>query len=89
MYLLCSGLWGRIAHVYSGPDKFVRVVKVKTATGVYNRPVHKLRRLPIEASPYINSLLSTFNNLFALPPVAPIRLPSVSVSGILIYLLNL
>ena len=39
---------GRVSYVYSGPDKFVRVVKVRTATGIYNRPVAKLRRLPID-----------------------------------------
>ena len=42
---------GRVAHVYSGPDQIVRVVKVKTAIGIYNRPVHKLRKLPIDTSP--------------------------------------
>ena len=38
---------GRIWHVYSGPDQFVRVVKVKTSGGIYNRSVHKLRKLPL------------------------------------------
>ena len=32
-------------HVYTGPDKFVRVVKIKTATGIFNRPVHKLKKI--------------------------------------------
>ena len=36
---------GRVIYVYSGPDKFVRVVKVKTATGIYYRAVHKLRKM--------------------------------------------
>ena len=39
---------GRVIYVYSGPDKFVRVVKIKTATGIYNRPVHKLRKMPLD-----------------------------------------
>ena len=39
---------GKMTHVYSGPVKFVRVVKVKTATGTYSRPVHKLRKLPLQ-----------------------------------------
>ena len=38
---------GRVVYVYSGPDQFVRVVKVKTATGIYNRAVHKLRKMPL------------------------------------------
>ena len=38
---------GRITYVYSGPDKFVRVVKVKTSNGIFNRPVAKLRKLPL------------------------------------------
>ena len=35
----------KVIYVYSDPDQFVRVVKTKTATGIYNRPVHKLRKL--------------------------------------------
>ena len=35
----------RVSYVYSGPDKYVRVVKIKTANGTYNRSVHKLRKL--------------------------------------------
>ena len=35
----------KIQHVYTGPDMFVRVVKIKTATGIYNRPVHKLNKM--------------------------------------------
>ena len=38
---------GRITYVYSGPDQFVRVVKVKTSNGIFNRPVAKLRKLPL------------------------------------------
>ena len=32
----------RVSYVYSGPDNFVQVVKIKTANGTYNRSVHKL-----------------------------------------------
>ena len=37
---------GRIAYVCSGPDNFVRVFKVRTQSGIYNRAVHKLKKLP-------------------------------------------
>ena len=42
-------LWplGRISYVYSGPGIFVRVVKVRTESGIYNRAVHKLKKLPL------------------------------------------
>ena len=44
----------RVSYVYSGPDNFVRVVKVMTSTGEYNRPVNKLKKLPLsDASPVI------------------------------------
>ena len=39
---------GRVHYVYNGPDSAVRVVKVKTPTGIYNRSVHKLKKLPID-----------------------------------------
>ena len=39
---------GRVHYVYTGPDSAVRVVKVKTPTGIYNRSVHKLKKLPID-----------------------------------------
>ena len=32
----------RVSYVYSGPDNFIRVLKVRTSTGEYNRPVNKL-----------------------------------------------
>ena len=35
----------KIQHDYIGPDKFVRVVKINTATGIYNRPVQKLKKI--------------------------------------------
>ena len=37
----------RISYVNSGPDTFVRVVKVRTLSGIYNRAVHKLKRRPL------------------------------------------
>ena len=41
-WLIC-----RVQYVYSGPDNYVRVAKVRTPTRKYNRPVKKLRRLPL------------------------------------------
>ena len=38
---------GRIIEVYPGNDSILRVVKVKTTTGEYIRPVAKLRKLPV------------------------------------------
>ena len=38
---------GRVIHLYSGPDRFVRVVKIKTTTGIYNHAVHKSQRIPL------------------------------------------
>ena len=32
----------RVSYVYGGPDNFVRVVKIRTVNGIYNRSVHKL-----------------------------------------------
>ena len=38
----------RVSYVHSGPDNFVRVVKLKrTSTGEYNRLVKKLKKLPL------------------------------------------
>ena len=37
----------RTSYVYSGFDNFVRVVKVRTQPGIYNRAVHKLKKLPL------------------------------------------
>ena len=42
---------GRMHFVYSGADSAVRVVKVKTPTGIHNRPVQKLIKLPFDTSP--------------------------------------
>ncbi len=39
---------GRVVAIFTGNDDICRAVKVKTAKGVYNRPVVKLRRLPID-----------------------------------------
>ena len=34
-----------IQQVYNGSDNFVRNLKIKTATGNYNRTVHKLKKI--------------------------------------------
>ena len=38
---------GRITYVYSGSDKLLRVVKVKTSNAIFNRRVAELRKLPL------------------------------------------
>ena len=38
-------LLAKSQHNYTVPNKIVRVVKTKTATGDYNRPVHNLKKL--------------------------------------------
>lgn len=39
---------GRIVKLHPGLDKLVRVVDVKTKSGTYTRPVHRLAPLPIQ-----------------------------------------
>jgi hypothetical protein len=39
---------GRILNTYTGNDEICRAARVKTSKGTYNRPVVKLRRLPIK-----------------------------------------
>lgn len=39
----------RIVDVHPGKDGFIRVVTVKTSTGIYQRPLSKICVLPIEA----------------------------------------
>lgn len=39
---------GRVVNVYKGDDNVVRVVDVKTAKGVFKRPIHRLAPLPVE-----------------------------------------
>uniref|UniRef100_A0ABD2WML5 Integrase catalytic domain-containing protein n=1 Tax=Trichogramma kaykai TaxID=54128 RepID=A0ABD2WML5_9HYME len=49
-----SGRWplGRVVNVYPGQDGLIRVADVKTARGVYKRPIIKLATLPVtEARP--------------------------------------
>ena len=36
--------FARVIFVYSGPDLFVRVVNIETATGIQSRPEHKMRK---------------------------------------------
>ena len=44
---MISTTWplGRIVEVFSGKDGLVRVVNVKTKSGIYKRPVNKLALL--------------------------------------------
>ena len=44
-----NGKWrvGRVTMVYPGPDDHVRTADVRTATGIYTRPIVKLARLPL------------------------------------------
>ncbi|XP_058839359.1 uncharacterized protein LOC131694869 [Topomyia yanbarensis] len=54
---------GRVTNVYPGPDGLVRVVDVKTKTGIFRRPIHKLAPLPIidnSAPTELESINSTF-----------------------------
>ena len=37
----------RIITIYTGNDDLCRAVKIKTAEGIYKRPIVKLRKLPI------------------------------------------
>ncbi len=39
---------GRVEVIYTGNDDVCRAVKVRTQKGVYQRPVVKLRRLPVD-----------------------------------------
>ena len=38
---------GRLVRVYNSLDNFVRVFRVRTQSGVYNRAVHKLENFPL------------------------------------------
>lgn len=38
----------RVVKVHYGNDNVVRVVEVKTANGIFKRPIHRLARLPIK-----------------------------------------
>lgn len=40
---------GRISKVYTGPDKRVRVVDIRTARGPVTRPINKLIVLPFDS----------------------------------------
>ena len=41
----------RISRVYPGKDGVVRTVQLRTPRGYFDRPVHKLRRLPVHLEP--------------------------------------
>ena len=53
----------RIEKLYSGNDNISRVAKVKTSSGTFNRPIVKLRKLPIDtpvpASVSVQTTMST------------------------------
>ncbi|XP_037930980.1 uncharacterized protein LOC119665804 [Teleopsis dalmanni] len=40
---------GRIVHVYKGTDGRIRVADVKTSTGIFKRPIHRIAVLPVNA----------------------------------------
>lgn len=44
----CTWELGKVIAVYPGPDGVIRVVKVRTASSSYKRPITKLCRLPVE-----------------------------------------
>lgn len=39
---------GRVTNVYPGNDGSIRVAEVKTASGIFKRPIHRLAVLPVE-----------------------------------------
>ena len=39
---------GRITKIYKGDDGAVRVVDVRTSSGIWKRPIHRLAPLPVE-----------------------------------------
>lgn len=39
---------GRVVNTYPGDDGIIRVVEVKTASGLFKRPIHRLAPLPID-----------------------------------------
>ncbi|GBM49319.1 hypothetical protein AVEN_199031-1 [Araneus ventricosus] len=44
----CKWILGRIVDVFYGKDNVVRVVNVKTHSGIYKRSISKIARLPLE-----------------------------------------
>ncbi|KAM7361550.1 uncharacterized protein ACRADG_012555 [Cochliomyia hominivorax] len=46
-YLPQSWLTGKVVEIVEGEDGKVRVAEVKTKSGVYRRPIHKLAPLPL------------------------------------------
>ncbi|XP_043466289.1 uncharacterized protein LOC122501089 [Leptopilina heterotoma] len=47
--LMRANKWplGRVQEVFPGPDGLVRTVRLRTAFGTYERPIHKISPLPI------------------------------------------
>ncbi|GFT75147.1 hypothetical protein TNCV_2245061 [Trichonephila clavipes] len=46
-----TGLWGVFFEVFPGSDGLVRVVNVKTSTGILKRAITKVVPLPIPVDP--------------------------------------
>ncbi len=44
----------KVVQVHEGRDKLVRVVSIKTATGIYKRPITKIALLLPSESPSID-----------------------------------
>ncbi|XP_058816493.1 uncharacterized protein LOC131679770 [Topomyia yanbarensis] len=50
---------GRILETFPGPDGLVRVVSVRTATGITRRDVRRLRVVPLDKDEYVPGRLGT------------------------------
>lgn len=50
-------IMGRVIETHPGSDGLVRVCSVKTANGIYKRPIVKLSPLPINENEYVRQLL--------------------------------
>lgn len=44
---------GRVLKLFPGPDGLVRVVSVKTASGIFRRDIRKIRRFPLDSDEYV------------------------------------
>lgn len=57
----CKWLLGRIIETHPGPDGHIRVVTIKTASGILQRPIHKICVLPISEPGTTNHQDTTSN----------------------------